>query len=198
MNPIIRGQAHYFRPGASKKAYQALDDHLWQHLYKWARRRHPNKSRRWVTARYFGQFTRPGATSGSSVTTTAAPTSTTTPGQRSSGTSRSPAGTHPTTLPSPSTGPTGGANANPRRSQKPGNASYVPSTGTAPCAGNRCCYTDRLPDSLTQWETWYTAIRKAMTHQAIAERDSGRTTSRLVHAHCTRRHPGDRTHSTDP
>jgi len=40
MNPIIRGQANYFRPGASKKAYQALDNHLWQHLYKWARRRH--------------------------------------------------------------------------------------------------------------------------------------------------------------
>src|SRR6185437_2334199 len=33
MNPIIRGQANYFRPGASTKAYQTLDDHLWQHLY---------------------------------------------------------------------------------------------------------------------------------------------------------------------
>jgi len=29
---------------------------LWQHLYKWARRRHPKKGRRWVTARYFGQY----------------------------------------------------------------------------------------------------------------------------------------------
>jgi RNA-directed DNA polymerase len=56
MNPIIRGQANYFRPGASKKAYQALDNHLWQHLYKWARRRHPTKSRQWVVARYFGPF----------------------------------------------------------------------------------------------------------------------------------------------
>lgn len=56
MNPIIRGQANYFRPGASKKAYQTLDDHLWQHLYKWARRRHPRKSRKWVTARYFGPY----------------------------------------------------------------------------------------------------------------------------------------------
>src|SRR5664279_1458658 len=56
MNPIIRGQANYYRPGASKKAYQALNNHLWQHLYKWARRRHPTKNRRWVTARYFGQF----------------------------------------------------------------------------------------------------------------------------------------------
>lgn len=56
LNPIVRGPAFYFRPGASKKAYQALDNHLWQHLYKGARRRHPRKSRRWVTARYFGPF----------------------------------------------------------------------------------------------------------------------------------------------
>jgi RNA-directed DNA polymerase len=59
MNPIIRGQANYFRPGASKKAYQALDNHLWQHLNKWARRRHPRKGRRWVTARYFGPYADP-------------------------------------------------------------------------------------------------------------------------------------------
>ena len=56
LNPIIRGQANYYRPGASKKAFRALDDHLWRHLYKWARRRHPSKPRRWVTARYFGAF----------------------------------------------------------------------------------------------------------------------------------------------
>ncbi len=56
MNPIIRGQANYYRPGASKKAYQSLDNHLWQHLHKWARRRHPKKNRKWVVARYFGQF----------------------------------------------------------------------------------------------------------------------------------------------
>jgi RNA-directed DNA polymerase len=38
MSPIIRGQASYFRTGASKTSFQALDNHLWQHLYKWARR----------------------------------------------------------------------------------------------------------------------------------------------------------------
>src|SRR6266542_284985 len=42
MNPIIRGQANYYRSGASKKAYQSRDVFLWQHLYKSARRRHPN------------------------------------------------------------------------------------------------------------------------------------------------------------
>jgi RNA-directed DNA polymerase len=36
LNPIIRGQANYYRPGASKKSFQALDNHLWQHIYKWA------------------------------------------------------------------------------------------------------------------------------------------------------------------
>ena len=44
LNPIIRGQANYYRPGASKKAFQALDDHLWRQLDKWARRRHPKKA----------------------------------------------------------------------------------------------------------------------------------------------------------
>src|SRR6266498_2099505 len=56
LNPIIRGQANYFRPGASKKAFQALDNYLWRQLYKWALRRHHRKPRRWVTARYFGPF----------------------------------------------------------------------------------------------------------------------------------------------
>ena len=56
LNPIIRGQANYYRPGASTKAFHAVDDYLWRRLDKWARRRHPNKPRRWVTARYFGAF----------------------------------------------------------------------------------------------------------------------------------------------
>ena len=34
----------------------ALDAHMWRLVYKWARFTHPNKSRRWVIARYFGQF----------------------------------------------------------------------------------------------------------------------------------------------
>jgi len=47
LNPIIKGRANYYRPGASKKSYQGLDDHLWQQLYKWARRRHPANPRNW-------------------------------------------------------------------------------------------------------------------------------------------------------
>jgi hypothetical protein len=69
--------------------------------------------------------------------------------------------------------------------------------GQCPLCGQPLLYTDRMPDSLHQWETWYAAIRKAMTHQAITERGSARTTHRLVHAHCARRHPDDGPQGTD-
>jgi RNA-directed DNA polymerase len=56
LNPIITGWAAYYRMGVSKRVFNALDAHVWKLVYKWARFRHPNKSRRWVTARYFGMF----------------------------------------------------------------------------------------------------------------------------------------------
>jgi RNA-directed DNA polymerase len=33
LNPIIRGQANYYRTGVSKNAYTGLDHHLWRHTY---------------------------------------------------------------------------------------------------------------------------------------------------------------------
>ena len=56
LNPIITGWAAYYRIGVSKRAFSALDAHVWRLVYKWARFSHPNKSRRWVIARYFGMF----------------------------------------------------------------------------------------------------------------------------------------------
>ncbi|MFI7133262.1 reverse transcriptase domain-containing protein [Nonomuraea sp. NPDC050153] len=58
LNPIIRGWAAYYRIGVSKRAFRLLDQHVWRLTYKWARYSHPNKSRRWVVTRYFGQFDR--------------------------------------------------------------------------------------------------------------------------------------------
>lgn len=196
MNPIIRGQANYYRPGASKKAYQALDNHLWQHLYKWARRRHPNKNRKWVAARYFGSFN---------------PTRRNkwVYGDRETGAylhhyawtkivRHVPViGRH-----SPDDPALARYWADRRRKRKP--PQLAPSWqhalrdqhGHCPLCREPLLYTDRLPDSLHQWETWYAAIRKAMTRQAITEH-SGRTTHRLVHAHCARRHQAtDRTART--
>ena len=60
--------------------------------------------------------------------------------------------------------------------------------GQCPLCKEPLLYTDRIPDSPSQWETWYATIRKAMTRQAITEQDTGRTKHRLVHAHCARRY----------
>ena len=56
LNPIITGWAAYYRIGVSKRAFNALDAHVWRLVYKWASLTHPNKPRRWVNARYFGMF----------------------------------------------------------------------------------------------------------------------------------------------
>jgi len=56
LNPIIRGWAGYYRSVVSKQVFSAVDHHLWQHLYGWALRAHPNKSRHWVVDKYFGPF----------------------------------------------------------------------------------------------------------------------------------------------
>jgi RNA-directed DNA polymerase len=56
LNPIITGWAAYYRIGVSKRAFGALDAHLWRLAWKWAILSHPNKPRRWVIARYFGMF----------------------------------------------------------------------------------------------------------------------------------------------
>jgi RNA-directed DNA polymerase len=56
LSPVIRGWAAYYRTVVSSEVFGSLDTYLWSLLYKWARRRHRNKPRRWVVARYFGKF----------------------------------------------------------------------------------------------------------------------------------------------
>jgi RNA-directed DNA polymerase len=56
LNPIIRGWAAYYRGAVSSKMFNSLDTYVWRLLYKWARRSHRNKPKRWVIARYFGAF----------------------------------------------------------------------------------------------------------------------------------------------
>ena len=53
LNPIIRGWANYHQNQVAKDTFQKVDHFIWQQLWKWACRRHPNKSRRWVKKRYF-------------------------------------------------------------------------------------------------------------------------------------------------
>ena len=56
LNPVIRGQAAYYRTGASKRTFNALDHYMWRPLYAWALRQHRRKTRRWVTNHYFGRY----------------------------------------------------------------------------------------------------------------------------------------------
>jgi RNA-directed DNA polymerase len=53
LNPLIRGWAMYHRHVISAKIFQSVDHAIFQALWRWANRRHPNKGRRWVKARYF-------------------------------------------------------------------------------------------------------------------------------------------------
>lgn len=56
INPIVRGWAAYYRGVVSTETFQNLDGHLWRLTYKWAAFRHPDKPKRWIVNRYFGQF----------------------------------------------------------------------------------------------------------------------------------------------
>jgi RNA-directed DNA polymerase len=53
LNPVIRGWAYYYRHVVSKDAFNKLDALIWNALWRWATRRHPNKGLRWVKERYF-------------------------------------------------------------------------------------------------------------------------------------------------
>jgi RNA-directed DNA polymerase len=197
LNPIVRGQANYYRTGASKRAYQALDSHLWQCLYKWARHEHPKKGRRWVAARYFGPFN---------------------PHRRNRwvfGDRETGAYLHQyawtkiirhAPVPgryTPYDPALAQYWADRRRKRKP--PQLAPSWhralrdqhGQCPLCGELLLFSDREPDSPGQWEAWFAAVRKAMTRQATTDDSTGRTKHRLVHAYCARRHPDGGAPGTD-
>jgi RNA-directed DNA polymerase len=53
LNPIIKGWATYHRGSAAKRTFTAIDYRIWQMIWRWACRRHPRKSARWVKDKYF-------------------------------------------------------------------------------------------------------------------------------------------------
>ena len=53
LNPKIRGWVNYYRHAVSKKTFGYIDRNIHIALWKWARRRHPNKSTKWVRNKYF-------------------------------------------------------------------------------------------------------------------------------------------------
>jgi RNA-directed DNA polymerase len=53
LNPIIRGWANYHRHVVSKKVFGNVDHAIWKAIWNWAKRRHPDKSKKWVRSKYF-------------------------------------------------------------------------------------------------------------------------------------------------
>ena len=53
LNPKIRGWANYHRHVVSKRTFGRVDLSIFSSLWRWARRRHPNKSPRWFKPKYF-------------------------------------------------------------------------------------------------------------------------------------------------
>ncbi|SAL88606.1 Group II intron, maturase-specific domain [Caballeronia terrestris] len=53
LNPLIRGWANYHCNQVAKEIFHKVDMVIWKLLWRWARRRHPNKSGTWTKERYF-------------------------------------------------------------------------------------------------------------------------------------------------
>jgi RNA-directed DNA polymerase len=53
LNPVITGWANYHKGTVAKKNFNYVDHQIWIKTWKWAARRHPNKGRRWIKAKYF-------------------------------------------------------------------------------------------------------------------------------------------------
>jgi RNA-directed DNA polymerase len=56
LNPILRGFANYYKGVVSKETLSYISYRVWQYLWRWAKRRHPNKNKKWVRKRYFKTF----------------------------------------------------------------------------------------------------------------------------------------------
>jgi RNA-directed DNA polymerase len=51
--PVIRGWANYHRSQMASRTFSRCDHQVWQALWRWACRRHPQKGARWIKQRYF-------------------------------------------------------------------------------------------------------------------------------------------------
>jgi RNA-directed DNA polymerase len=53
LNPVIRGWTAYHRHIVAKESFSKLRHEVHEILWRWAKRRHPNKSNNWVKNKYF-------------------------------------------------------------------------------------------------------------------------------------------------
>lgn len=191
LNPIIRGWAAYYRSQVSSEVFNALDAYVWRLLYRWACRRHPKKPKRWVVTRYFGRYNTNRQDRWIF-------------GDRDSGAYLHKFAWTPVVRHVPVKGTASPDDpalayywADRRRKQKPPPLAPAQTRqlhqqrGRCPVCGEYLLHADHEPQSPSQWEAWFTAIRTTIVKTAIVTQTRGRPDerNRLVHAYCRPR-PG--------
>lgn len=53
LNKKIRGWANYYAHVCSKRTFSKVEHEIFKALWRWSKRRHPNKGIRWIKAKYF-------------------------------------------------------------------------------------------------------------------------------------------------
>lgn len=56
LNPVITGWGNYFQHNVAAEVFQKMDFHIFQKLWQWSLRRHPNKGKRWVKNKYYHDY----------------------------------------------------------------------------------------------------------------------------------------------
>ena len=56
LNPLIIGTANYWKPTVAKKIFSDMDYYIWNKIYKFLRRLHPNKGWKWIKRKYFPEY----------------------------------------------------------------------------------------------------------------------------------------------
>jgi RNA-directed DNA polymerase len=189
LNPVIRGWAAYYRTGVSKEIFSSLDHYAWRLTYRWGLRAHPNKSKRWVVARYFGAFHHSRRDRWVF-------------GDRDTGRylvkfSWTKIVRHRLVQgrASPDDPALSSYWAERRRRRKPPLGPFVlrllhAQRGLCPGCGNVLLHANHEPQSPTEWEQWLTTVRKAIRRTALTTEDGSPpddTARCLMHAHCARR-----------
>jgi RNA-directed DNA polymerase len=53
LNPRLRGWANYYRYSSAKRTFNKVDQEVYRALWRWTKRRHPEKSAKWRKRKYF-------------------------------------------------------------------------------------------------------------------------------------------------
>jgi RNA-directed DNA polymerase len=198
--PIVRGWASYYRGVVSATVFSSLDDHLWKLTYKWATWTHPNKPKRWVTARYFGRFNPARADQwvfGHRDSGAYLPKFAWTKIERHQMVKGASSPDDPTLR-------TYWADRR-RRQPPPTDRStrllLAKQDGRCTSCGDLLLHAERSPASPQEWEQWHRTTRKAITRSSISIARGGVGTpddTHLIHASCQRRATGHCTGTAPP